>query len=216
MCAITWGQTVAILPGRGAGRRGVLILTRSSVLLINRHMLGMGRYPMMGMGSPAGNAPLPSLYRDFRAGYNEALTYAILAAILVAVLLGLFFSRKVIAPLRAMTQASQRIAEGHYEERVEVRGEDELAELAARFNLMAANWPRLKPYAGAYGDGVHELRTPPPPSRALWSGLIDGVLPAERATYEQIAQKRPAQSLVDDRRNLAVSRPAPMNWTSIH
>ena len=56
---------------------------------------------------------------------------------LVAITLSLFFSRSVIAPVRAMSQATQRIAGGHYNERVRVNGMDELAQLALYFNQMA-------------------------------------------------------------------------------
>ena len=169
----------------------VLVFTSQSVLpgSLSRHMLGMGRNQMMGGGGqgPGGYGTMAQLFTDFRASFNEALTYAVLAAIVVAILLSLFFSRSVIAPLRAMTAASQRIADGHYDERVEVRGTDELAELATRFNQMAGKLEQVESMRRRLiGDVSHELRTPLTAIKGSMEGLIDGILPAEAATYEQI------------------------------
>ena len=148
---------------------------------------------------------MAQLFTDFRASFNEALTYAVLAAIVVAILLSLFFSRSVIAPLRAMTAASQRIAEGHYDERVEVRGTDELAELATRFNQMAGKLEQVESMRRRLiGDVSHELRTPLTAIKGSMEGLIDGILPAEAATYEQIhAEADRLNRLVDDLQELS-------------
>jgi nitrate/nitrite-specific signal transduction histidine kinase len=74
---------------------------------------------------------------EFRASFTEALLYAGLAAALVAIIISFYLSRSVIAPISAMSLATQRIADGRYEERVQVHGSDELAQLAIRFNQMA-------------------------------------------------------------------------------
>src|SRR5512145_1101396 len=100
-------------------------------------MAGMGMMQGM-MGQGQGNAGrMSQLYQDFRASFNDALFLAAIAATIVAVVLSLYLSRSVVAPVRAMSQATQRIADGHYQERVDVRGEDELSQLAMRFNQMA-------------------------------------------------------------------------------
>src|SRR3990172_5559473 len=98
----------------------VLILTSQSVLptSFNRHMVGMGMMSNgMGMGGQGFGSPdtMAQLYSDYRASFNEALTYAALAAMLVAVVLSLIFSRSIISPVRAMSLAIQRIADGRYD-----------------------------------------------------------------------------------------------------
>jgi len=72
---------------------------------------------------------MSQLYVDFRVSFNEALIYATFAATVVAIILRLYLSHSVIAPIRAMSLASQRIADVRYDERVEVADEDELAQL---------------------------------------------------------------------------------------
>jgi signal transduction histidine kinase len=187
----------------------VLVFTSEIVLpnSFNRHMLGMGMGQMMGAGmqGTGGYGTVAQLYVDYRAGFNEALAFAVLAAILVAVLLSLFFSRSVIAPLRAMATSSQRIADGHYDERVHVRGVDELAQLAERFNRMAAKLEQVESMRRRLiGDVSHELRTPLTAIKGSMEGLMDGILPAEAATYEQIhAEAERLNRLVDDLQELS-------------
>src|SRR5262245_55315713 len=127
---------------------GVLVLAIASQFILpaafNRHMGGMGMTLAPGASAGVMNGgmmgesnSMSQLFIDFRESFNEALLYAALAAMLAALILSFLFSRSVVAPVLAMSQATERIAAGHYAERVQVPGEDELAELAARFNQMA-------------------------------------------------------------------------------
>src|ERR671938_427361 len=75
---------------------GVVILFIASQFVLpaafNRHMNGM----MIGGGMMGqnGNGSMSQLYLDFRASFNEALTYAALLSIIVAIVLSLLFSRR--------------------------------------------------------------------------------------------------------------------------
>src|SRR5512138_3017813 len=148
---------------------------------------------------------MSQLYADFRASFNEALLYAALAAALVAVVLSLYLSRSVIAPVRAMSLAAQRIADGRYEECVQVEGADELAQLAARFNQMAEKLNQVESMRRRLiGDVSHELRTPLTAIKGSMEGLIDGVLPATKETYQEIhAEADRLNRLVDDLQELS-------------
>ena len=183
----------------------VLIVASQSVLptAFNRHMAGMmGNNTMMGQN---GNGPMSQLYLDFRASFNEALLYAAVVSIVVAVILSLLFSRGVISPIQAMSLATQRIANGHYEERVQVQGEDELAQLATRFNHMVEKLNDAESMRRRLiGDVSHELRTPLTAIKGSMEGLIDGVLPATQETYQQIyAEADRLNRLVDDLQELS-------------
>ena len=193
---------------------GVIVLAFSVELFIpsafERHMAGMG--PMMGtmMGAPQGGVH-SDLFASFRAGVNEALILAALAAFAVAVLVSVFVSRQVVAPVRAMMAASQSIAEGHYSERILLPGNpskadlDELAQLALSFNRMAARLEQTETMRRQLiGDVTHELRTPLTTIKGSMEGLIDGVLPADEATYQQIYREADRlQRLVDDLQELS-------------
>jgi histidine kinase len=148
---------------------------------------------------------MAQLYSDYRASFNEALSYAALAAMLVAVVLSLIFSRSIISPVRAMSLATQRIADGHYDERVQVPGADELAQLAMRFNQMAEKLNQVESMRRRLiGDVSHELRTPLTAIKGSMEGLMDGVLPAANETYQQIhAEADRLNRLVDDLQELS-------------
>ncbi|MGE5463092.1 MAG: sensor histidine kinase, partial [Syntrophothermus sp.] len=145
------------------------------------------------------------LYLDFRASFNEALLYAALAATVVAMFLSLYLSRNVVAPVQAMSLASQRIADGRYDERVQVRGGDELALLAMHFNQMAEKLSQVESMRRQLiGDVSHELRTPLTAIKGSMEGLIDGVLPATPDTFEQIhSEADRLNRLVDDLQELS-------------
>jgi len=61
------------------------------------------------------------------------------AAVVVGALLALLVSRSIAEPLRALTAATKRMAEGDLTHVTMVRGGDELADLAASFNTMATS-----------------------------------------------------------------------------
>ncbi len=156
--------------------------------------MGMGR----GLGQTQGLA-------NFRAGIMDALGYAIVAAIVAAVAVSILFSRRIVAPLRAMMGASQRIADGRYAERVSVSGADELAQLAEQFNRMAERLEQTESMRRQLvGDVSHELRTPLTAIGGYMEGLTDGVLPATPETFEQIRMEAGRLSrLVDDLQELS-------------
>ncbi|HEV7896461.1 MAG TPA: MtrAB system histidine kinase MtrB [Planosporangium sp.] len=77
-------------------------------------------------------------------------------------------TRLVVRPVRLAARTAQRLSAGLLDQRMEVRGEDDLARLAASFNQMAANLQRqivrLEEMSRLQrrftSDVSHELRTP--------------------------------------------------------
>ena len=77
-------------------------------------------------------------------------------------------TRAVVTPVRMAARISERLAAGRLEERMLVRGEDDLARLAASFNKMATNLQRQirqledlsRVQRRFVSDVSHELRTP--------------------------------------------------------
>jgi len=92
-------------------------------------------------------------------------------AVLLVLLVGLIVwlvTRQVVAPVRSAARTAERFASGHLEERVAVRGEDDLARMATAFNDMAASieaqihqLEELSLVQQRFvSDVSHELRTP--------------------------------------------------------
>jgi histidine kinase len=155
----------------------------------DRQMMHEGMRMGQGMGASQSERP-PMQFANFRNAVFEALGTAALVAALVAVIVALFLSKRIVAPLRALTRATQRIAAGHYDERVSVSGQDELAQLAGSFNQMAEQIEQTETMRRRLlGDVAHELRTPLTTIKGSMEGLIDGVLQPDSETFTQILQE---------------------------
>ncbi|HEY9762190.1 MAG TPA: adenylate/guanylate cyclase domain-containing protein, partial [Trichocoleus sp.] len=58
-------------------------------------------------------------------------------ALAIAILIGIFLTRRVTDPILKLNAAVKEIAEGHWDKRVDIARSDEVGELADSFNLMA-------------------------------------------------------------------------------
>jgi two-component system sensor histidine kinase MtrB len=101
-----------------------------------------------------------ALVKAARAGAIPAVLFALIPAFLAA--------GGVLRPVRAIQHATRRLARGHLDTRLKVRGTSELADLARDFNHSAAaleqNVTQLRTMEararGFAADVSHELRTP--------------------------------------------------------
>ncbi|MFE3447325.1 MtrAB system histidine kinase MtrB [Nonomuraea sp. NPDC059194] len=116
------------------------------------------------------------IYHFFPLTDEESLLSVVSQVVLVVgiglvLLLGAIASlvtRQVVTPVRLARQAAERLASGRLDERLKVRGEDDLARLATSFNEMAANLAlkihQLEELSQVQrqfvSDVSHELRTP--------------------------------------------------------
>lgn len=131
-----------------------------------------------------------SLFQDRSAQYQNffALVLALTGAVGV---LSLAVSAMLLRPLGRLSAATCRMAAGELDQRVEVRGDDEIAQLSADFNVMAHRIQRqvqeLRDAARRQEDFIgsfaHEIKTP------LTSiiGYAD-LLRSRPATEEQVRQ----------------------------
>jgi signal transduction histidine kinase len=167
----------------------LLSVSFTARLAYNRQVMGQGMMrPAQEMHPPQQRALMQ--FANFRAAVFESLGYAALSAALVAVVVSIFLSERIVAPLRALTRATKRIATGHYDERVRVHGEDEFAQLAGSFNQMAAQLEQTESMRRRLvGDVAHELRTPLTTIKGSLEGLLDGVLQPNAETFSEILQE---------------------------
>ena len=146
---------------------------------LDRHMASMETMMGDNMGGMVSD-----LNENFRTAVNEILLVSAAIATITAVLISSFVTRRIVIPVQQMKEASRRIADGRYDERVQVIGEDELADLAHSFNQMAHTLAQTEERRRQLiGDVAHELRTPLSSIKSVMEGLQDGVLPAEPATF---------------------------------
>lgn len=116
----------------------------------------------------------------------DALVNAIVVSslwILLAALIAVYFITKMITdPLRQMSRAAKKMAVGKFDVRIPVKGNDEIAELAASFNHMADSLENLEIMRNTFMANVsHDLRTP----MTTISGFIDNILVGAISPEEQ-------------------------------
>ena len=102
----------------------------------------------------------------------DLLRYAVISTGVILVILLTFIaalvSRQVVTPVRAARQTAESIASGNLSDRMPVRGQDDLARLAASMNYMASELEKqittLEELSAVQqqfvSDVSHELRTP--------------------------------------------------------
>ena len=136
--------------------------------------------PTLLIGAPlpgnAGGGEQIELYYAFPLDQEEESLARIRATVIIVgvvltlfvVGIGVLVTRLVVDPVRRAAGTAQRLAEGQLEQRMVVRGEDDLARLATSFNAMADSLQRqitqlegLSQLQQRFTSDVsHELRTP--------------------------------------------------------
>ncbi len=140
-----------------------------------------------------------------REMYDESVSRVIIAATVVAVLasvgLAIVLARMLAKPLAEIGAAARRIADGDYAARVPREGPEELASLANSFNQMAVSLERQEAMRRDFiANAAHELRTPLTNLQGYLEALRDGVITADRSTYESLHEE--AERLVRLSRSL--------------
>jgi signal transduction histidine kinase len=124
---------------------------------------------------------------------------AALAGVVVAVML----ARRITRPIVQMTQASRAMALGDFSQRIEVRGDDEVAALGRAFNEMAQQVDRSRhAMRQLIADVSHDLKTPLTSIQGYSQALLDGVLrdELERARAAEVVHEEAERmrALVED------------------
>jgi len=125
---------------------------------------------------------------DFRTSSLEALVLAGIASVLLALVMGLVFSRALTRPVRTISAAAQRIKEGDLSARSGVTGSDDLRQLGETFDEMAESIERDRELERRLtSDVAHELRTPLMAILATVEAMEDEVLPCDQEHLALVA-----------------------------
>ncbi len=114
----------------------------------------------------------------------KTIIIASLWVMLLALIAVYIITLRVIGPLKDMSRMAKEFAAGHYDAHVEVRGNDEVAELAEAFNNMADSLSRLEVMRNTFVANVsHDLRTPMTTISGFIDNILSGAIPAEKRDY---------------------------------
>lgn len=198
------GNVVADSAGAASGQLPSAQLAHGAPITVNGRRVGTllsagGGSMMAGMmGAPEQN---------FLDRVNRAVLLAGLAAGVVALLLGFIVFRSITAPLNRLTRAAHSVATGDLAQRVQIRTGDEIAELGAAFNSMAANLQQGEQLRREMtADIAHELRTPLSVIQGNLEAILDGVYPPDSEHIQPaLDQAQLLARLVEDLRTLALA-----------
>jgi two-component system OmpR family sensor kinase/two-component system sensor histidine kinase BaeS len=123
----------------------------------------------------------------------------------LAVLMGIVIARGLSAPLGRLATAARRISRGELDQRVPVKGANEVADLAQAFNEMAANLEQAESLRrNLVADVAHELRTPLSVIQGNLRAILDDIYPLDKSEIAGIYDETLILSrLINDLRELA-------------
>lgn len=158
-------------------------------------------------GAPVAFAAAPIFYEQTLAGmvwarssldaaYTEVrqnwanLTRVALPLLLFTIVASLWLGQSLARPIQELNRSAGRIAEGAFDQRVDVRSNDEIGQLAETFNGMAERIKTLLTAQRSFvSNAAHELRTPLASARLRVEGLQSGslTLDQQKAYIDEIA-----------------------------
>src|SRR6266545_1647265 len=123
-------------------------------------------------------------------GVAWRLLLATALAVAIAALVAWLLAGRLTAPLRRLAGAARQLGAGQLSTRVRVEGDDEVAEVGAAFNEMAADIEHSQGEQRAFLASVsHELKTPLTAVQGYTEALLDETItdpPARHRTLERI------------------------------
>jgi two-component system sensor histidine kinase BaeS len=130
-----------------------------------------------------------------------------LLAVAIALILTFFLSRRILAPVKALTSATREFGKGNFSHRVDTRDEGEMGELARSFNTMADDLQRNERLRrNMVADIAHELRTPLSNLRGYLEAIGDGLVNLDDTTVHSLSEEASSLSrLVDDLQELSLA-----------
>lgn len=97
-------------------------------------------------------------------------------ALLFAVMVGSVLASRITSPLRQMTHASEAMAQGRFDQNIDVEGYDEVAQLGLAFNRMAAEVGRSqRAMRQLVANMTHDLKTPLTSIQGFSQAIVDGL-----------------------------------------
>ncbi len=208
----------------------IIVTNDSGIIVANSEGTSLGKQyhptaPSIPLFAPAALSTLPSqrssvgtlyinpennpftLTKGLAITINSFLLWGGLIAIVLALLLTFILSRRILAPVRALTTTARQLGQGNFSKRVTVKDKGEIGELAQSFNTMADDLERAeKLRRNLIADTAHELRTPLSNLKGYLEAIRDDVVKPDAATINSLYEEVTLLTrLVDDLQELALA-----------
>jgi len=218
-------QPLIVQWGNIYGRRIILTDTNDTVVADSQEELVGRSYsadiPGLPMSPPWETRTIGTLHIDpiesseinrasLQIAYNTTGRFFIwggLLAVAIALLLTFILSRRILAPVKALTHASRQLGKGDFSQRVNFKDKGELGELAQSFNSMADDLEHTEQLRrNMVADVAHELRTPLSNLSGYLEAIRDGVIKPDTDTIRSLNEEASTLArLVDDLQELSLA-----------
>ena len=205
------------------GQRIVLTDTSGIVVADSQGDLLGARYhsdsPGKLLSSPRSDDVLGTLYISPRSPFDVTspqrligpisrfLLWGSLVAVAIAIAITFFLSRRILAPVKALTLTAKLLGQGDFSQRIHVRDKGEMGELAQAFNSMADDLERAEQLRrDMVADVAHELRTPLTNLTGYLEAVEDGVKKPDKETIRILQDEASLLArLVDELQELSLA-----------
>ncbi|MBT8059275.1 MAG: HAMP domain-containing protein [Gammaproteobacteria bacterium] len=162
--------------------------------------------------TPMGKA-LPPEARRFLQGQLRLMGITLLAALAVAVVLGLWLARSLSRPVQRISTTVDALSRGNFDARAEILSGDEIGRLGRQVNQLAATLDKNRSARQRWMSEIaHELRTPVAILRGEIEALSDGVRPADQRMAQSLSEEiGQLSALIDDLQTLALADVGALN-----
>ncbi|WP_443143875.1 sensor histidine kinase [Pseudalkalibacillus sp. R45] len=128
--------------------------------------------------------------KQFRQTIEAYLLYAGVVALVLTVVIHLFFAKKILQPLKSLFLSAKRGAENKGSIVVDSTSQDEISEISNEVNRMLKRLHHLQQQQDQMvGDLAHELRTPLTTLKGYLEGLEEGVFTEDDSMYRLLKQE---------------------------
>lgn len=125
------------------------------------------------------SVPMPEIQKNIKEISTITLSALVIAGAIGVILLT-FFMAEVKREIDELREAVDYVAEGNFDKKIKVRNNDELGELAHRFNEMAVELAKLEEAKRKFISNLtHDLRSPLTSISGYTKGILDGTIPHE-------------------------------------
>ena len=172
---------------------------------------GMGRGVVgggMGMGGMHHRMMLGAAERTFVEAYHKSLWWIGFLFAGMGLVVSYFLSGNITRPLRQLSQAAEKIRQGHLKQEVPVETQDEVGQLAAVFNQMSAELAANESNRQEFLANIaHELKTPLAVLQGHLESMLDGVEePEPEKLFSMQEEVMRLTRLVGDLRDLSLAQ----------
>jgi two-component system sensor histidine kinase BaeS len=178
-----------LLRGAGIGARiaaATLAVTALALGIVAIGVMIVGGQLFMDLMTQHGESA-ESSREMFESTVLVVLGLAVVVSVALSMLLAILAGRWLSRPLRRLSAAARRVAQGDYGARIARSGPEEIVSLTDSFNQMSASLEEQERMRREFvANAAHELRTPLTNLKGYLEALRDGVIQPERATFESL------------------------------